>query len=74
MSPRAAWFGYVASGIAVDLWRTRKHDGSTLCQATRDTFHTSCPRGRAAFLVAWVAFCAWFPGHILNQPRQENRQ
>jgi hypothetical protein len=74
MSPRAAWIGYVASGVVVDLWRTHKCDGSTLCQATRDSFHTSSPVGRAAFLIAWAAFCAWFPGHILHQPVNRKAQ
>jgi hypothetical protein len=68
MSPRAAWLGYVAVGIAADLWRDTKKDGSTLCQAARDTFHVAHPLGRTAFFVAWGAFAAWFPGHILKDP------
>jgi len=68
MSPRAAWVGYVACGIAADLWRASKHDRSTLCQATRDTFHTTHPLGRAAFLIAWGALSVWLPGHIFTNP------
>lgn len=68
MRARSAWFAYILAGAAADLICDRKGDGSTLSQATRDTFHTDHPIGRFAFAVAFGAFVAWFPHHILDQP------
>lgn len=73
MKARLAWAAFIAGGVLADLWRSRVADGSTLSQTTRDVFHTDTPLGRAAFLAAWGYLCAWFPGHILDQPAKDRR-
>lgn len=62
------WAAITAAGLgyeAYTLFNRRKED--TLSATTRAVFRTRTSRtGRKVFLVAWVAFSAWFTGHVLD--------
>lgn len=77
MTPRpsrfmvGAWLGaIVALGLA-DWLLNRRHDGSTLSEATRYLFRTDAPAGKAAFTLSWAALTAWLIPHICRTPRPE---
>lgn len=68
MSPDVIWATILLAGLGYEGYALfNKAEGDTLSERTRDWFNvkTSKP-GRAAFLVLWVAFAAWFLPHILT--------
>ena len=73
MNSKVAWAAFIAGGVVADLWRARASDGSTLSQATRDTFRTDTRPGRLAFIAAWGSLAAWFSAHILEHPADSHR-
>ena len=68
----ALWAGVLASLGVVDWLLDRRHDGSTLSEATRWVFGADTPRGRVAFLVAWGVASGVFAWHIVRsvEPRR----
>lgn len=67
---RLGWVLFVSGGISADVWRNRRHDDSTLSQATRETFHTDTRVGAVTFLALWTALSVWFPIHLLRKDKR----
>ena len=67
-----AWATAVGTLGMADVLLNRRHDGSTLSEATRWAFCTQHPLGRVAFVAAWAALTAWFVPHILRNPHSSS--
>ena len=61
----AAWTGLLGGLGLLDALLDRRHDGSTLSEATRWA-KGQHPYGDAIFTGIWVGFAYWFWNHIIN--------
>lgn len=61
------WGGLLAVGAGFEVYALRngKRD-DTLSESTRRWFRVRTRAGRTVFVVAWVAFAAWWVAHILD--------
>lgn len=66
------WFWAVVLTVvaAVETHGIAHAQPTTLSHATRATFHTEHPLGRAAFAVAWAALSAWLLPHICTEDKR----
>lgn len=62
-----AWAAIIGGGLAYEAYTLRtRRSADTLSETTRRWFRVHKSPGRAAFLVAWGSFSAWFAWHILG--------
>lgn len=65
--PSSRWIIVAIAGSALeaDALRNSRRD-ATLSYAVREIFQTRTPLGKATFVIAWVAFSAWWIQHIVG--------
>ncbi|QNN52489.1 hypothetical protein [Nocardioides mesophilus] len=68
----AVWATLFGAGIAYEVHEIRARSGGTLSEVVRLVVRVDTPAGRAAFLMGWGAFAAWFAQHIVTVPSLED--
>lgn len=62
------WAAGIGPLIVLDVVLDKRHDGSTLSEATRYIYRTEHSRlGRCAFVASWLGLSAWLVPHILKR-------
>jgi hypothetical protein len=60
------WAALIVTGAAFEAYALKNgQDGDTLSEKVRKAFRVRTPSGKLVFGLTWVAFSAWFLGHIL---------
>jgi hypothetical protein len=67
----AVWAAVIGTLGLADWHLNKRHDGSTLSEATRVVFQVHTRPGRAAFLATWAGLAWWFAHHICAVPAAE---
>lgn len=61
------WAAGIGPLIILDAVLDKRHDGSTLSEATRYIYRVETPLGRCAFVASWIALSSWLVPHILKR-------
>jgi hypothetical protein len=61
------WAAGIGPLIVLDAVLDKRHDGSTLSEATRYIYRTETRFGRCAFVASWLGLSAWLVPHIIKQ-------
>lgn len=61
------WAAGIGPLIVLDIALDKRHDGSTLSEATRYIYRTETRYGRYAFIASWLGLTAWLIPHICKQ-------
>lgn len=68
------WAAGIGPLIVLDAYLDRRHDGSTLSEATRYIYRTETKVGRYAFLASWAALSLWLCPHIIKKESAFNNE
>jgi hypothetical protein len=61
------WAAGIGPLIVLDVVLDKRHDGSTLSEATRYIYRIETPLGRFAFVASWLALTGWLVPHICKR-------